>query len=809
MLDSADRQTTTTTTMSSSSTRELSTRLKIDRINERTVQTKLPKLEEFYRQRASVDEEIGKMLVNKSIFSNFPKAQESGAVALSTFLMNAGNRDELKHSGGLGAVIEMLRRVDIRHHAAQLGVTGTGPATGGGVGGASGTGASGSGVNHGNHEHVSNLIKSLHTLTEDDKQMQERLFAHPRGLSLINDLCFYCHGKDQLLAIEILKSLSGLKNGRTILLEHHTLDVIMSPELLHEKRVGVAVRRCAANLIFRLIDHSPKSLSVQRLIEITIDKDEVRQVDGYTEIQLLQAFLAHLEDLTRNNQRLPEVFTLFGHLIDEMKSSSFENLDHLQLILRCCLAVSKDQMQVDFMLKRGLGIAMQYLVRTDFLLFRKKTAVDSESLGDDKTVYAMKSRLVGMQRGKVHKKKAMDRTVGTLMALSLVMPEVHHEKSRNAEINIFTTESVLRMYTDMLAYKLDLVSELVSSGMIPALLIRVGRGHMINERYNKPVMSFLHSLMDKVMIAQPHRGEVMAMIQPGKPWGVYDYKERPYCRLGNLFINVPKIDPNRLPADLVYMLNHHVLSTQLRPNGLLDIRVISNTLSAQGITDLLFTNLRGVGSTIPSEVTDSVKCLSLLSFPVIAKDICDPLVLRKLLHMDSACFFPTLSLLCDIVPYCEEDEASIAAIVDNSGIKLLVKGLQVSGRVFPMKTMAYSCLAKLTKHPRFYDRLLYAQGISTVAGETRARRMNLRRMSRRERSDRDDEIRCQGIEILEAVLRGDIAAMTIQAMIRGFVCRAVQRKKALQRNMSSDSLRIDDNDDNDALPLDEASDEYW
>jgi len=51
--------------------------------------------------------------------------------------------------------------------------------------------------------------------------------------------------------------------------------------------------------------------------------------------------------------------------------------------------------------------------------------------------------------------------------------------------------------------------------------------------------------------------------------------------------------------------------------------------------------------------------------------------------------------------------------------------------------------------------------------------------------------------------------MTIQAMIRGFVCRAVQRKKALQRNMSSDSLRIDDNDDNDALPLDETSDEYW
>ncbi len=282
------------------------------------------------------------------------------------------------------------------------------------------------------------------------------------------------------------------------------------------------------------------------------------------------------------------------------------------------------------------------------------------------------------------------------------------------------------------------------------------------------------------------------MIQPGQPWGVYDSKHRPFCRLGNLFLPVPFVDPSRLPADLTDMLNHPVLCTQLRPNGLLDIRVISNTLHAQGVTELFFTNLRNAGATVPSEVADSVKCLSLLFFPVIAKEMCDTNVLRKLLHVDSVCFFPTLSLLVDIIPHCEGDDACIASIVDNSGIKLLVKGLQVSGRVFPMKTMVYSCLAKLTKHHRFYDRLIYAQGISIVAGETKARRTCLKRMSRRERSEREDEIKSQGIEILEAVLRGDIAAISVQALVRGFVCRAVQKRKIWLRNMSLKSIGMDD-----------------
>jgi hypothetical protein len=40
-----------------------------------------------------------------------------------------------------------------------------------------------------------------------------------------------------------------------------------------------------------------------------------------------------------------------------------------------------------------------------------------------------------------------------------------------------------------------------------------------------------------------------------------------------------------------------------------------------------------------------------------------------------------------MIPYCdvEGDDANIAIIIENKGIKLLVRALQVSGRVFPMK----------------------------------------------------------------------------------------------------------------------------
>ena len=83
-------------------------------------------------------------------------------------------------------------------------------------------------------------------------------------------------------------------------------------------------------------------------------------------------------------------------------------------------------------------------------------------------------------------------------------------------------------------------------------------------------------------------------------------------------------------------------------------------------------------------------------------------------------------------------------------------------------------------------------------------------MSRRERSERDDEIKGQGIDILEAVLRSDIAAITIQAFIRGFVCRAIQRRRALARASAVDSGKFGDHDVSAVIDDGKQNDiDYW
>ena len=597
---------------------EQSIRLKIDRIYDRNDRTILPKLDQFWRSQPSINEEFGKTLIDGTIFSRYPHARESGAVAIHAFLMNSGNSDIFKQSGGLGAVIDMLSRLPITNISDSV------------------------------RGHLSNLVRSLHSLTENDQETQKKLFEHPNGIILVTALCKFCRGKDQFFATEILKSLAKLNNGRQALLRNNALEVLLSPEMLHADKTSMSVRHTASWLIQRLVDFSPSSLQVSKLIAMTLDSEGNRRIDGYTEIQLLKAFISHLEDLTRRNQRLSEEFTLFSHLIDEIKSSLFESLDHLTLILRCCQLVSKDRKQVDFMLRSGLGIAMQYLVRTDFLLFRKKTVetISDREKGSDMTVSSTKVRLLGLQKKKNKTDAGIDRSVGTLMALALVMPEIPNDRSRNADINIFATECALSLYEDILQHRLDLVSELVSSGMIPALLSRVGRGHMINERFNKPVLRFIRSLLVKVMVAQSHRGEYLPLVSLTQPWGVYSIQSRPFCKMGSLFIEKTEVDYTNLPPDLVEMLENQ--SSQLRPNGLLDIRIITNTLQSQGVTALFLSNLRMYLNNSQSEAIDSVICLSLLSFSVVVKDLIQTDTLRRLLNMESVCFFPTLSLLCQV-----------------------------------------------------------------------------------------------------------------------------------------------------------------
>ena len=583
--------------------RERAIRLKIDKIAERTENTSLPRLEQYWQNQRPFGGEMSKLLVEKMTFSSLPDAREGGALALSAFLMNSSNRNDLKNAGSLGACLEILYRTDVQHMA--------------------------------HTPHISNLVRSLHTLMDNDKQMQERLFLHPYGISLLNNLCRYCRGKDQELAMEVLKNLSLLKGGPATLLQNDCLDMLMSPELLYHSKT---VRHSAATLIHRLVEYSPKSLSVTKLANITLDSDGNRKIDGYTEIQLLHAFLCHVDDLTNEKKQLSEVFTLLSHLIDEIKSETFENLDHMQLIIRCLLVASVDEKQVDFMLSNGLCTAMQYLVRTDFLLFKKKA---HEIKSDEQTtVSSIKARLFTLQKGnksKIRNKEGIDRSIGTLMALSLVMPEQSAVKSRNFDINILATQCALLIYENIIDQNIELVNEIVSSGTIPALLIRVGKGQATNERFNKPFMRFLHSLMRKVMLCQSHKGEHLAMVSKARTWGVVLTKDRPFHPMGSIL----NLNTN--------------LSTQKayqRSSGVLGIRVISDTLELLGVTPLLFSNLNMIVGLDMSVTSDTINCLSFLSFPMIAKELCQPDNLCSLLHLYNThrgeCFFPSLSLLCDV-----------------------------------------------------------------------------------------------------------------------------------------------------------------
>lgn len=72
--------------------------------------------------------------------------------------------------------------------------------------------------------------------------------------------------------------------------------------------------------------------------------------------------------------------------------------------------------------------------------------------------------------------------------------------------------------------------------------------------------------------------------------------------------------------------------------------------------------------------------------------------------------------------------------------------------------------------------MVFSRGISTLVGETHARRYNLKILSRKERSEIKDEIKNE-LEMLEVVLKFDIHCIIIQAATRGFLLRKSRRRR--------------------------------
>ena len=92
------------------------------------------------------------------------------------------------------------------------------------------------------------------------------------------------------------------------------------------------------------------------------------------------------------------------------------------------------------------------------------------------------------------------------MFLSLVKPDKKGTQSRNEDINLFCTRYVVILYENIMTIKMEIISDLASSGIIGALLFRVGTGKDRDPRFSKVVGHFIHQLLMKVMVYQPHGG---------------------------------------------------------------------------------------------------------------------------------------------------------------------------------------------------------------------------------------------------------------------------------------------------------------
>jgi len=468
-------------------------RMRMERLEERTAATVLPPIEDLFRVGPE-NPELTKQLVDSMTFSQYPGAKEFSASSLKAFLANTKNLNEFRASGSIGSLLEVIRRTDIKNDCLSV--------------------------------HVDNIVKSLHILLKDDSSMMSRLLAHPFGVKTVVRLCKYTQGQLQYTCFEMLEWIHRTDSGPHELLKQQILRVLLHPTFMYKKTTTVEVRNKAAHMISQLTPFAGNMFDVFVFNKILVDPDVVdrngngpekggvgrRRVDGYMEMQLLASFLSHMAWRDRHGAGpLPFLLTTASHLIEEVKSETFESVEHMQQIMRILVVLSKDSKHADYMWNHSLGSALQYLVRTDFALFRRKASTKQGSAAQEKSK-------MDSAKGKGKRKSILDtgdRPPATLLFLSLVKPTAVAQ-TRNEDINLFCTRYVTILYENIMNIKLEIIHDLVSSGIISALLFRVGSGSDRDPRFNKVVSHFLHQLLIKVMVHQPHKGYHMALIQQVK-----------------------------------------------------------------------------------------------------------------------------------------------------------------------------------------------------------------------------------------------------------------------------------------------------
>ena len=679
----------------------LTTRRRIEQIKDRTDNTILPRLNSTYATHGKISLSLSKEVIDRMTFSTFPNANEDGAAAVTAFLMNSYNVDCLKSGGTLGSIIELLRRGNIKENSRE--------------------------------GHIENLLISLHTLCLNngigDDDILNRLLCNPNGIKVVLQLVKYTSGKSQTMAMEILIALSKVEGGVHVLIKNKVFATIVTAELLYRRTTIESVRHNAASLVYRLSILSPKDFPLERVLEHTLNDIGEPRIDAYMEIQLLQGFLQYLTWLNDNKKAIPVLFSMLPYLIDEIKSESFDSLDHLQLIVKCCVGLSQDPKHLDYMLTNGLSAALQYLVRTDFTLYRKKQKNSGVSKNMLDKLKAVRHKRTGIQ-------DTGERPVQTLVALSIIKPPGNND-SKTDDINYFMIRSAITMFENITDHKFDYITDITSSGNIPALIFRVGSGNDMDIRFNKILVKFVSSIFKKVYAKAEHKA-TMALSM------TIDNKE--YVHLGELF--TPSASVSSIPNGRATEVN--------------DMRSMTNTMHVQGVTKLFCTSLT---MDDPEVVQLSILSLSIMSFEIILNDLMKDENLDRIIFLLSTrqdCFSPGLSLACDLVCNPTMTQETLTRLITQTKIiKQFIKSMKLSGWIFHFKGTVFRALSKFAYHPQFRLQLIEANGLSTVIAETKKRKKQLQ-IDRRARTNMDDD----GTEILMNILKLDIACATIQSQIR-------------------------------------------
>jgi hypothetical protein len=343
------------------------------------------------------------------------------------------------------------------------------------------------------------------------------------------------------------------------------------------------------------------------------------------------------------------------------------------LIVKCLMIISKDTDHCDYLLKHYLGVSLQYIVRTDFELYRKafdpiRSPVKQRrhpssssmplsphrgsSMGDSDSLGSPGGRSVSSSgsRSAFHSPSTSRRTGN--YTVTLVRNSLHTVISTKTmeDINFKMTRLVILIYENVLRLGIHVIGDIVSSGLISGLLFRVGKGDNIDKRFLKLVNHFVYLLLIKLTLTQDPTERSMAVTDLSPP--------QRYTRAGGKLLNDGDDDESGGRGEgsgsmsgakrkLTAQITNKLLKEKNEP---VTVRTVTNKLHVQGVTELLITSLDSDEYDI---IGDTLISLASMHFQTIRALIITERVLGKITgyaHTRRDCFYSGLALTADVSP---------------------------------------------------------------------------------------------------------------------------------------------------------------